>query len=1346
MTSGTGSKDRDGRCRTWGLPRRLRHQVGRTVRVAALAAAVFAAAAAALQEARANERVFVGASTNNFPSVNVLDKNGEPTGFDRELAQAVVAAAGGTVTHMYSPIWTEVLKWLDSGEADFVHDTGFTEDRLAYLDYSDPILEMPERIFVRSERFDIARFEDLNGRTIACINQHTSHLFLVKFPEIECEIVKRPVDGILAVLNGDVDAFVYPRQIALYYAYNMRLRGEIKAVGPPVRTLTWNMAVKKGNRDVMAMLNEGIAKVKASGELKKIYDKWFGESMFHGHSTDAIAVVAGGAIVMTALAAVIAFILFYALKTRSARDRLAETLEISRRFEEALRDSEERFRVIAETTPVAMIVARMSDARIVYSNHHAAHVLGLHDTALFGRTLTDFYVEPSRHERLLEAAANQRVVRDIELELCAVDGTVVSILVAIRKILYDGEESIVFGFNDISERKRTEEALRQSEARYAGIVEDQTDLISRIAGDGTRTFVNSSFCRLLGKTEAELLGTPVYEIVHPDDVPQLRKYLAAFTPESSRSETENRVRRHDGEYRCIHWVYRAVFDPKGRVREYQAVGRDITERKRLESISERLTAAIDALSEGVALYDAEDRLVFANKKLIENNAPMAEHIRPGLGFEDFVRMLAANGLVPEAAGREEEWLAERVARHRNPEGPFEQPRLGGKHLLISEKRLPDGGTMSLATDISERKRTEEALRDSEARYAAIVEDQTEFIGRSTADGTRIFVNGAYCRFLGKTEDQLIGSQVRDVLHPDHVELLEECLASLTPGSPRAEADNRVRRHDGEYRWVHWAVRGVFDDDGDLVEFQSVGRDITERRRAEEAAQRLGRLVESSLNEVYVFDAETLLFTDVNAGARRNLGYGMDELRVLTPLDLKPEYTRQSFEALLRPLRDGEQQIVTFETVHRRKDGSEYPIEVHLQLSSTESPPVFIANILDVTEQKGAAALREELEAQLRQAQKLETLGTLTNGIAHDFNNILAPILGFVEMALCDLPEGTQTHRTLNQVLRAALRAKDLVRQILTFGGKLEQEFRPLDVAVIVAEALGLLRPSLPSTIEIDVDISPDLPRIMGNPTQIHQVVMNLCTNAYQAMRDEGGILGVGIDTVEPGSEKLPISLGAGTYVELTISDSGRGMDAETMERVFEPFYTTREVGDGTGLGLSVAHGIIGGHNGTITVQSAPGRGTAVRVYLPVTEANTREEPVTAADSASTFEGNHVLYVDDEVEITEMSRQMLERLGFRVTVSTDSRKALETFRAEPDAFDIVITDYTMPKLTGLKLSEEIHRIYPAMPIILMTGAKETISRADRISPAIRVVLNKPVEMDEFSGAIGVALNPTRAVGS
>jgi hypothetical protein len=420
-----------------------------------------------------------------------------------------------------------------------------------------------------------------------------------------------------------------------------------------------------------------------------------------------------------------------------------------------------------------------------------------------------------------------------------------------------------------------------------------------------------------------------------------------------------------------------------------------------------------------------------------------------------------------------------------------------------------------------------------------------------------------------------------------------------------------------------------------------------------------------------------------------------------------------------------------------RNGTEFPIEIGLNPVPTPRGLFVLVSVVDIT-------TRRKVEEDLRRSQRLETIGILAGGIAHDFNNILLGIVGHTELVLREGAPSPQGREDLGHVLTAAGRGRQLVRRILTFSRETTGARQPVRLDRVIGEVIQLMRASLPATIEIRPVIDPETPAVLADETQIHQILMNLMTNSAQAM-PSGGSLEVRLHAITVEGDPAPghAGLKPGRHARLIVTDTGRGMPPEVLEHALEPFFTTKAPGQGTGLGLSVVHGIVASHGGTMTIASESGRGTTITIDLPAEGAAPR---ASGAETSGDAEARRVriLFVEDEAVLAAMQRRQLEYLGFEVTVHTSSVEALEVFRARPDAFDLLITDDTMPRMTGSALAGEILGIRPDLPILMVSGGGRTEPGRER-PPGVRKVLRKPHTLDELEKAIREVMGTSEPPG-
>ena len=550
---------------------------------------------------------------------------------------------------------------------------------------------------------------------------------------------------------------------------------------------------------------------------------------------------------------------------------------------------------------------------------------------------------------------------------------------------------------------------------------------------------------------------------------------------------------------------------------------------------------------------------------------------------------------------------------------------------------------------------------------------------------------------------------------------------------------RHRRKDGELLDVEVSLSLM--DIYDTPHLLAIVRDITDRKKTEHEMRRSAETQRRILaRQSLILESLPMAFytaevagpygrTWVSEQVNRISGFTSRQLtgdRHLWRSRIHPDDYPPVMDAL-DSLNVRDHIFVEYRWAHA--DGSYHWFEDHAVLVRDENGSLqeIIGTWLDVSEEKKARIDHERLEQQLMQSQKMEVIGTLTGGIAHDFNNILFPMIGYLEMILKSLPQEDVLHRRVGRVLEGARRAESLVRQILSVSRRAEEEAGPLNVGKVVKEAADLSRSSLPASIAVHTDINMHLGEVLASPTHIHQIVMNLVTNAYHAMQENGGRLDITLKPFQDHEEKpKPINLKPGDYIRLSVSDTGKGMTPDIVHRVFDPYFTTKESGKGTGLGLFVVHGLVNKYGGLIEVDSEPDKGTVFHVYFPVSRSSGKENVRQPVDENTLTGSECVLIVDDEESIIRMFQDYLMEYGYKVLTRTSSRAALELMRSEAGReVALLITDMVMPEMNGLALSEEIHAIHPGIPVILMTGYSEQIT-ADKLRNAgIRETMLKPI---------------------
>jgi hypothetical protein len=881
--------------------------------------------------------------------------------------------------------------------------------------------------------------------------------------------------------------------------------------------------------------------------------------------------------------------------------------------EGALGESEHQLQAVLDAMFIGLLVADAETRRFCLVNPAACRMLGYSKDELLQLSVPDVH-SPDALPRVAEAfaklASGETDSAD-GIPFRRKDGTIFVADVSSARLYYRGRPCVTGVIRDATERQRVQEALRAGEARYRAVVESQTELICRFGAGCVLTFVNEAYCRYFGRSAADLVGRSFLSLIPESDRRAVTDRLAAISPANPIFSHEHPVLHPSGEVRWMHWVNRGTFDKAGCLVEYQAVGRDVTDRKRAE----------------------------------------------------------------------------------------------------------------------------EALQQSEARYRAVVESQTELITRFLPDGTRTFSNEAICRFWGRRREELLGRSFLADLSKDEAAHVAAHFATLTPEHPVGTYENQIVTPSGGTRRMHWRTQALFDDQGHVTEFQAVGRDLTELKLAEEALRQseenFRHLFEQSLDGIVVVIDDRIVsanqaFADIHRTPLLEV-LGREATDFMHPDERAVGLERIRAAARGETLAPSERQCRNL-----RADGSTVLVEVRSRGVRWAGRPATLVILRDISQ-------RVRLEEELREAQKMEAVGQLAGGIAHDFNNLVTGILCHTSLLKISAESPAEVRETAGVIEGAARRAAQLTSQLLGFARRGKHQNVPVDLNASVQACINLFSHSLDPRIRVVTQFNTDRAMVRGDPVQMEQVILNLALNARDAMPDGGEmVFATDVADVTEQDRGGHVMAQPGRYVVLSVKDTGHGIPEELRSRIFEPFFTTKPRGKGTGMGLPMVYGIAKNHGGWAELDSAAVRGATFRVFLPQATDAIREPAARTAAEPTREAPGRVLVVDDEQLVRDAVCRMLEDLGYDAVPAADGQQAVELYRKLGRDIRLVIIDMIMPQMDGRQCFLALRQLNPAVKVILSTGDAADGTVQEILDSGGADFVQKPYEVHQLAVAIQRAL--------
>ena len=1051
-----------------------------------------------------------------------------------------------------------------------------------------------------------------------------------------------------------------------------------------------------------------------------------------------------------------------------------KSFEEQKQSKTALQESEERFRTIIEQSVDGFILID-ENGMLIEMNQAYEKISGLSREESLGKPFWDIQFEillpqhktPERHDYLknailaaLRSEESSFFHHPVQAVIYPKDGMQRILEQTIFPVKSDQGIRIGSITRDITEQKKTEKALQESEERLRSFMEQANDAIFICDSRGILLFWNRKAEDLYGYTADEILGKP-NSIIVPRRFRDVHRHWMQLFLSGDKSSVSGKTAEGIGEHKDGHEfnleASTAILH-QGSEKLAVVITRNITERKHAENAlreaKEFLENVFRTSGDGLIVTDEQGYIRKPNEKALKIFGYTEQELT-GMHFAELspIQLTLDGNPTVIAQLIEGGFIENREAEYSRKDGTIFPAETNMRSMKDKEGVLI--GAIASLRDITERRISEEKLRKAKEQLENFLENSIDPIIMADGKGYIVNPNKAFLDMIGYTEEEVLGKPLYtlSVTEPgayestagEQVTISEDFFKESTACIEQLHETGKISGWQSYYMHkshklvpITQNLIVIRNDRGEPTGSFSIIRNLTSDRKAEAelrvSEERFRAIAESSIDAIITADTQGRI-TFCNPAAEKMFGYGREELIGQPGSMLVPERFRDHD-------RDGYERVVQknmsrlngrpLEVCGLRKNSQEFPVEISVTTYTVDNKIYFTSTIHDISE-------RLKFEEQIRQSQKMEAIGTLAGGIAHDFNNILAAIIGFTEMSVQKLEQDTSLRRNMEQVLTSSYRARDLIKQILAFSRKSFEERKPVDISPIIKEALKLLRASIPTTIDIQENIDKHAGMVNADPTQVHQVLMNLCTNAAHAMRDTGGVLAISLCPVflDAREASLYQGLAPGAYLQVMVRDTGTGIDPAIMDRIFEPFFTTKEVGQGSGMGLAVVHGIVKSHGGAITVDSKPGSGTAFHILLPQVED--KKEEAQDRTAAVPTGSERILYVDDEATLVDLGQEMLESLGYRVTAKKNGMEALEEFKTDPHGFDIIITDQTMPAMTGFDLAKHALDIRPDIPVILCTGHSDKVTQEMAQDAGIREFVMKPMTIQTLAETVRSALD-------